>query len=361
MALRAQKILKSSARNLSLPIGPRHIYIKNILFFSVSHKLMDAPLTSANAQSRAWVFTLNNHSSVDVPRTIECKYCIWQEEQGEQGTKHLQGYVYFGGSKRLSTLKKILPTAHWEIRRGTHEQAKEYCSKEDSRISGPYEFGEEPVTTGQGSRSDLVSLKRSLDQGSTDQQIWEEHFPTMVKYYKGVNEYKRVKQMADARSEKTVCIVLFGGTGSGKTYTVQKNFPNAYWVSKPPKGSPLWMDGYDGRSPVAIDEFYGWLPYDLLLRMCDAYPLQLPTKGGHTGFAPKFIIFTSNKPPEQWYDYSKFSGGKDPLFRRLELIIEKRDRDSYTIWKQPNGQVSLNLPGPDIDFSLVEGIPPINL
>jgi len=315
---------------------------------------MNASSPASSTKNRYWCFTLNNHSSVEVPRSLDCKYCIWQEEMGESGTPHLQGYVVFNGPKSLSSLKAVFPTAHWEIRAGTHEQARDYCSKETSRVSGPWVVGEEPKDK-QGQRNDLISLKRALDSSSTQQQVWEDHFPVMVKYWKAAGEYKRVKSMASPRDSKTVCIVLYGPTGTGKTFSIKNFDKDAYWVTKPPKGSPLWMDGYNGQLTVVIDEYYGWIPYDTLLRICDAYPLQLPTKGGHTGFNPSVIFFTSNKPPETWYDYSKFSGGFEPLNRRLEYIIEKRCRDTHTIWKQPSGQVEISLRTP-IDLSFAETI-----
>lgn len=297
---------------------------------------------AAARQSCAWVFTINNPSSVDAPRVLAdfAQWCIWQKEVGENGTPHLQGYVYFKGSRKLSTLRQFLPTAHFEIRRGTHEQAKAYSSKEDTRVEGPFEFGTEPVATGQGARSDLISLKRSLEADTPMEQIWSDHFPTMLKYYKGAHEFKRVRQMANPRTEKTVIYVIFGPTGTGKSHWARENFPNAYWPTKPPKGQTLWFDGYDGRSDIIFDEFYGWIPYDLLLRICDRNPLQLPTKGSHVGVNPGSIIFTSNKPPEQWYNYTQFSGGQEPFFRRIEYIIERRGRNENQIWKSPGKPIT---------------------
>jgi len=322
--------------------------------------MTDAP--SHTKQSSAWVFTLNNPASIEAPRVFadSAKYCIWQEEKGESGTRHLQGYVYFKGSRKLSTLKNLLPAAHFEVRRGTHEQAKAYSSKEDTRVSGPYEFGEEPV--GQGTRTDLTSLKRALDDDLPISTVWDDHFPVMLKYFKAANEYKRVKNMANPRHFKSVCIVLYGGTGSGKTYTANKYFAGAYWLGKPQEKGPLWFDGYDGKQNLVIDEFYGWISFDLLLRITDNTPLQLPIKGGFVGFAPKYIIFTSNQPPESWYNYSKFPHGKDPLFRRLDLIIEKRNRSEFTIWKRPGHPDPYCEPHPNTDqINLEDYFPDLRL
>lgn len=304
-------------------------------------------------QSRGWVFTLNNHNSVDAPRVFAdtASYCVWQEERGESGTPHLQGYLYFStGPRRLSSLKALLPSAHFEPRRGSHDQARDYVTKDDTRISGPYEYGTEPVATGQGARSDLVSLKRALDDDRPLSEVWDEHFNTMIKYHKGASEYKRVKQMANPRDFKTVCFALFGPTSGGKSYAARANFPKAYWPSKPAAKQPFYFDGYDGRAPIVLDEFYGWIPYDLLLRLCDNTPLMLPTKGGFVGVAPVAIVFTSNKSPEQWYNYQHFQGGYAPLERRLDVIIEIRSRTEQNVWKQPNGQTEVSVSPGQNDF-----------
>ena len=73
-----------------------------------------------------------------------------------------RGYVVFSGKKRLQWLKRNCDqTAHWESRRGSHLQAKEYCSKEESRVDGPWEAGEEgDHLGGQGKRNDMLALKR---------------------------------------------------------------------------------------------------------------------------------------------------------------------------------------------------------
>lgn len=105
---------------------------------------MNIPLNSSNSSvgsgntkqippSLNWCFTLNNYTKNDISSIVDStvidKY-VFQEETGESGTPHLQGYIKF--------IKKLRPKAlfnskiHWEKTRNV-EKSIAYCSKEDTR------------------------------------------------------------------------------------------------------------------------------------------------------------------------------------------------------------------------------------
>ncbi|AUM61728.1 Rep [uncultured virus] len=271
----------------------------------------------AEAKTRNWVFTINNHTDKDVPRKwTGVAYCVWQEERGASGTPHLQGYVVFTNARAMAGLKKVHSTAHWAVRMGSHAQAKEYCQKEETRVSGPWTIGEynEPDGAGQGKRNDLDRMKEMIDSGSSLTKLWDEHFGEMVKYSRAMREYMILKG-GNKRNWLTVTTVYWGPTGTGKTKTVQERAgPNAYWMKQPGAGQSVFFDGYDGEEDVVIDEFYGWIPWSVMLKMLDRYPLLVDTKGGAVQFAPKRIWITSNQEPSTWY---KNINDVSPLLRRL--------------------------------------------
>lgn len=117
------------------------------------------------SQSKRWIFVINNYTQSDVVTVVTKfgKYGKCQEEVGENGTPHLQGCCIFESNQRLSALKKLHPTAHWEVMRGTLEQAEEYCTKEPTRLEGtePFSWGERPVDQ-QGKRNDLVHAVEAM-------------------------------------------------------------------------------------------------------------------------------------------------------------------------------------------------------
>lgn len=251
------------------------------------------------AKSKYWVFTLNNPVSLDEPKDNirDFEYLIYQQEQGEQGTTHLQGYVAFHGRKSLASMKVYLPKAHWEHRRGTHEQAKAYCMKDESRVSGPYEFGDDtslPKCTGE--RTDLIKLKVDLDKKVPLAEIASLHFGAYLKYERGIRSYMNITTKHRDGTMKPVIYIFWGPSGTGKTRQCKDKWPVAYWKSK----SEWWQD-YSGQDVVIFDEFYGWLPYDFLLRVLDWYALEVPYKGGSFPLCATTFVFTSNQPWEQWY------------------------------------------------------------
>lgn len=101
-------------------------------------------------RARNWIFTWNNHD-MDELEVYDCflqsewvEGAVWQHEEGkEEGTPHLQGYVICTVPCTMSNMKRVLDSAHWEIRRGSHREAIEYCTKQDTRIDGPWWYPSE--------------------------------------------------------------------------------------------------------------------------------------------------------------------------------------------------------------------------
>lgn len=96
-------------------------------------------------RSRAWCFTCNNYTYLDMREIIETgnqRYIIIGFEVGKKGTSHLQGYVYFANAVTFQSLNDHNSTRfHWEQAKGTPEQNQTYCSKTGNYL----EFGELPI------------------------------------------------------------------------------------------------------------------------------------------------------------------------------------------------------------------------
>lgn len=60
------------------------------------------------------------------------------------GREHLQAYIEFPAPRTLKSGKDVIGdvSAHFEVRRGSAEEARNYVRKEETRVRGPWEWGE---------------------------------------------------------------------------------------------------------------------------------------------------------------------------------------------------------------------------
>lgn len=271
------------------------------------------------AKPRAWCFTLN--SRVDewaVPTEAQAgglRYCVFQIESGEQGHRHIQGYIELTKPMRMAQVKTLmdLNEAHFEPRRGTRDQARDYCMKTDTRVDGPWEFGEFQ-SGGQGKRNDLVEIAAKIQAGAPLSNIVDEHPAQFIRYHRGlaVMHFEYNRRTASKRMRDLTVTVLTGDTGVGKTHSVYEwAATNNKELYKLDAGNRVWWDGYMGEDVLLIDDFYGWIKYGFLLNVLDKYPLRLEVKGGFTWANWTYVFITSNAHPQDWY-----KTGLTPALRR---------------------------------------------
>ena len=283
--------------------------------------------------ARNFIFTLNNPtedlSFEDSLWNNNLKFLVAVKEVGESGTPHLQGYLELIQPRRFTWVKERLPQAHLEKRRGSRKQAIAYCLKtlvpylqvqESSQLSSEEEFNESLLVNSMTTylfpsdaclyklvqdncldkkketqrQKTLKEVRNKINEGATDLTIANEYFDVWVSNYRAFERYRTL--ITPPRNHPVEVIVIQGPTATGKSKYCLDNYPNAYW-----KQRSQWWDGYSGHDTVVIDEFYGWLPFDLLLRVCDRYPLLVESKGGQIQFVAKTIIITSNSVPNSWY------------------------------------------------------------
>lgn len=272
---------------------------------------------SGSGTARNWCFTINNpEAPLDFTELTDVRYAVYQEESGENGTRHYQGYVELKRPIRFTAIKKWkgFERAHLEQRRGTREQARDYAMKEDTRVNGPWEHGQW-VSGGQGARNDLENVRRAIISGASELDIADNHFNEWVKYRNSFTAYRRLK--TGDRDWPMEVQFFYGPPGTGKSLLARQENPSAYW-----KGRSQWWDDYASQEVVILDDFYGWLPWDFMLRLLDRYPLLVETKGNHVKFQARKIVITSNSPPQAWYRnlQEKSQLNMDAIWRRLSII-----------------------------------------
>lgn len=246
---------------------------------------------------RNWCFTIHSKHDGNIDALAchkDTRYLVYQEEVcPTSGREHIQGYIELVKAKRVAGMLKICP-AHYEPRRGTRQQARDYCMKEESRAAGKtsVEVGEWTLTP--GSRDDLTQVKDALDRGDTLTEVAHSHFATCARFSKWFKEYAAL--IGERRSWKTKVIVYWGQAGTGKSRRAAAEYPDAYY-----QDGTKWWSNYQAEDAVIIDDFDGDMPLNAFLRLTDRYPLQVETKGGYVNFVARTIVITSNLRPEEWY------------------------------------------------------------
>lgn len=197
---------------------------------------------------------------------------------------------------------------------GSDQANKTYCTKDGN-------YWEHGTPKGQGHRTDLDGVVQSIKRGADAAEIANEHTLAFIKYHRGIKETIQILNIGQLKRDwKTEFIVYTGCTDSGKSRTARALEPTDSQYYKP---HGKWWDGYSGQHTVIMDDFYGWIPYDELLRVADRYPHKVEIKGGFVEFTSRRLIITSNDRIEKWYNNSWYTEEKvKPLRRRLDIYEE---------------------------------------
>lgn len=274
-------------------------------------------------RSKRWCFTLNNPTQEeedllltqgeeignDSNLMIPLTYLIFGKEYGQGcNTLHFQGYLELKKKLSLSSVKEFLTRAHWEKAKGTGQQASDYCKKDGDFV----EFG--TLNPGQGARTDLLKIKDMIKDGASELEIAEDHFKQWVVYRRSFTAYRSL--LSTSRSWPTKVHVIWGKTGTGKTrYVWDQVMDSSAWTP----GDFKWFDGYTGQRIAIFDDYRGEYPLQMLLKLCDRYPMQVPIKGGFVEWKPTKIYITSNINPSYWYpNADRYSLAA--MFRRFSRV-----------------------------------------
>jgi len=263
-----------------------------------------------NATFRAACITHYGEAWEELPEKLQ--YIAFAEETcPTTGRKHYQAWAYAKTPMRLTGWKKIFPGDHIEQMMGTFAQNDQYCSKENELTT----YGEKPMSNGK--KRTLVELVEEVTAGAEEGQplqdivMESEHKATFVQYHGGLSKlhamavnYKLSKVDKNFAPE---VIYVHGEPGSGKSRWVREQDPDVYDI--PQDDSYKWKDGYSGQDAVVYENVSvnNIKNPERLLKEIDRYFIQVPIKGGFTGWRPKRIYITTVYQPEHFADQVGFS------------------------------------------------------
>ncbi|AXQ66224.1 MAG: putative viral replication protein [Circoviridae sp.] len=263
--------------------------------------------------SKRWCFTLNNYHEKDINKieTWDVKYLVYGKEVGDLGTPHLQGFVIFKKQYRLSGVKKLHSTMHWEIAKGTSFQASDYCKKEDN-------FFEKGILSEQGKRNDLEEIAEKIKDGVGTTTIAANHPVSYIKFHRGI-EQLALKLQSSYNHAHCRGVWIWGPPGTGKSHAARHFDPDLFL-----KPQNKWWDGYNGQQTVLLDDLDTATLGHHLKIWADRWACTGETKGGTIHLRHKMFIVTSNYRPEHfWPDDESMT---EAVMRRFK-VIEKHEKN----------------------------------
>lgn len=251
------------------------------------------------------------------------------------GRRHLQGFVSFNKRRKLGIAKKLLgdEQAHMEIKRGSVQEASDYCKKDGDFV----EFGEKPqeknVAGGEARRRQYDSaweLAKSGDFEPIESSIKLHCWSAITKIHA---HYKCRRQLDDLPAGSIVGTWICGPPGVGKSFFARTavQLRNLEIFNKPLN---KWWDGYNDQPVILIediDEFSAKHMSHHIKIWTDEYPFIAEVKGFSWYIRPRHVIVTSNYSIEfLWREDSTLSSAIKRRFHCVDVYSrEDFDRVSW--------------------------------
>ncbi|ARI50301.1 satellite replication initiator protein [Sophora alopecuroides yellow stunt alphasatellite 6] len=192
-------------------------------------------------QGRFWCFTFN--FSGETPALVfdeRVQYAVWQHERVSHD--HLQGYVQMKKRSTLKMMKDILPGAHLEVSRGTPDETSRYAMKEDSRVAGPWTFGEF-LKKGSNKRSMMEKYKEDPETMELEDpskarrcraRLDKEKFIAEFKVEDDQQDWKRQLEsaLAENASPRSILWVYGPQGGEGKTTKAKELITRGFFYTR---------------------------------------------------------------------------------------------------------------------------------
>lgn len=226
---------------------------------------------------------------------------------------HLQSFYYFNDKKRMAQVKQIVGESHCSVAEGKDEHCREYCSKTDTRVEGPFQHG--TLDSNQGQRTDLQGACDLVKAGKSIADVANEFPVVFTKYPNGLRQLHNLVNGRELLRPPVKVSVFYGVSNCGKThYVMQQMKGKSFHRQKAPY--QFW-DGLESDTQVLLlDDFRGEMPFQDFLQIVDDKYLRLQVKGSSVSCRFTEVWITSNLSPYQWYPAQMVDKTSRTAFRR---------------------------------------------
>jgi len=273
-------------------------------------------------RSRGYIFTLNNFSEEEVQNLQQSqgsKYLIFGKEVGENGTPHLQGYIYFKNKKSFKQVKGFLGDRyHIEAQRGSCQQAIDYCKKD-----GDYqEIGTPPLSVKEKSERG-VKRRREKNQACLNSDLLElvENGTISINEVPVIKKAKLIlQQEGDAiQTEGVRGEWYWGPPGVGKSHLARTSYPKAFI-----KSQNKWWDGYKGQKEVILDDLDTPVLGHFIKIWADKWKSDGEVKGGTVALKhEKFVVTSNYHPSDLWKEDDVMAEAIERRFKITHFTVLK--------------------------------------
>lgn len=285
------------------------------------------------SKNRSYCFTLFfEASSKPAAQAFELKgkirYLIWQTELcPKTNNLHYQGYVELSAPMRLKAVKELLGynQLHLEGRKGSRDEARDYCLKADTKVKGPWELGSWE-SGGSGKRNDLDEAAKTIREEGINAvaDAAPGQFIRLQKHFRDYDTYISGRTLSVSR--QVLAFWIHGPSDIGKSHCIYESVADLYSMT-PGKGQN-WFDCYNREQALLIDDMLpDTVPASEILHIADKWRYRIPVKGSFTWARWNLVVVTSNHSIH--FVYQGVSNIQS-IIRRFEIIEVKTREECAT-------------------------------
>lgn len=202
------------------------------------------------------------------------KYTCFQVEKGGNSQLiHIQAMIIFSKPVHWSTFCRRFPLADFSEIYSSNTNARLYCSKEDTRIRGPFEIGD---FAEERARTDIKEFLELLDAGASNKDLKKTHPSLFLREFNKLDNLRTIDLFDEYKTKKRDIEVtyIYGPAGVGKSTYVYDlcGFTDSFSVQQYDISAFTF---YSGQSILILDEFIGQFKIPYMNKLLDKFPLQL--------------------------------------------------------------------------------------